>query len=94
MQILWTRAAALQLRAAIDYVSQDKPAAAEKQLNVIQRAVEQLTDFPEIGREGRIDGTRELVITGTPYIVAYRIRQKTVRVLAILHGARRWPAQL
>lgn len=80
--------------AAYDYVLAENPSAAEKQLEIVLRAVEQLANFPEMGRLGRVDGTRELVIQGTPYIVAYRLRGATVRVLALLHGARRWPKKL
>ena len=72
----------------------DHAPAAEKQLKLITRAVEQLANFPEMGRPGRVGGTRELVIQGTPYIVAYRLKGTTVRILALLHGARRWPTQL
>jgi len=62
-------------------------------MEIVIRAVEQLSDFPEIGRPGRVAGTRELVIQSTPYIVAYRLRGRSVRILALLHGARRWPTR-
>jgi toxin ParE1/3/4 len=67
--------------------------AAKKQLDTITRAVEQLANFPEMGRPGRVDGTRELVIQSTPYIVTYRVKGELVRVVALLHGARRWPTK-
>ena len=51
----------------------------------------QLADFPLSGRDGRVDGTRELVIPGTQYIVAYRVVDSGVEILAIMHGARQWP---
>jgi plasmid stabilization system protein ParE len=53
--------------------------------------VELLIETPEIGRPGRIEGTRELVIQRTPYIAAYRIDGETVRILRVLHGAQEWP---
>ena len=93
MRILWSTQSSLQLEAAFDFVAEENLLAAEKQLDVIKRAVEQLADFPEMGRPGRVDGTRELVISGTPYILAYRLQGSTVRILALLHGARRWPAR-
>jgi len=43
------------------------------------------------GRAGRVAGTRELVIVGTPFIVAYRVEKKEVRVVAVLHAAQKWP---
>ncbi|CLR06874.1 Uncharacterised protein [Mycobacterium tuberculosis] len=44
-----------------------------------------------MGRSGEIKGTREFVVTGTPYIVAYRVTEKQVEVLFVQHGAREWP---
>lgn len=46
-----------------------------------------------MGRLGRVHGTRELVIPGTPLLIAYRVRKDGIRILAVLHGARRWPGQ-
>jgi len=45
------------------------------------------------GRDGRVLGTRELVISGTPFLIAYRIEKKEVRILAVLHAAREWPEE-
>ena len=84
----------MQLEAAYDFVSAENVSAAEKQLDIIKRAVEQLANFPEMDRPGRVYGTRELVIQSTPYIVAYRLKGSIVEILALLHGARRWPTQL
>jgi toxin ParE1/3/4 len=84
----------VQLEAAYDFVSAENVSAAEKQLDIIKRAVEQLANFPEMDRPGRVYGTRELVIQSTPYIVAYRLKGSIVEILALLHGARRWPTQL
>jgi addiction module RelE/StbE family toxin len=93
LRIRWTRRASEQLEAAFDFVSEENVSAAEKQGKIIERAVEQLTDFPEMGRPGRVYGTRELLIQSTPYIAAYRLNGSIVEILALLHGARRWPTQ-
>jgi toxin ParE1/3/4 len=50
-----------------------------------------LPNNPEMGRPGRVPGTRELVIPRTPFIVPYRLVGNTIQVLRIFHGARRWP---
>lgn len=47
-----------------------------------------------MGRPGRVDGTRELVISHTPYIAAYRIAGDTVHIPHVLHGAQEWPEGL
>jgi toxin ParE1/3/4 len=93
VEVKWTKRASDQLASAYAYVLEDNPAAAGRQAEIVVGAVERLSDFPEIGRPGRVAGTRELVIQGTPYIVAYRVRGSSVRILALLHGARRWPTR-
>jgi toxin ParE1/3/4 len=80
--------------AIFDYIEADRPKAAATVDDRIREHVETLMQFPEIGRLGRIDGTRELVIQRTPYIVAYRVIGDTVRILRVLHGAQRWPDEM
>lgn len=53
-----------------------------------------LVSHPEIGRPGRSDGTRELVLTGTPYILPYRVRDGRVEILAVFHTSRHRPDKL
>ena len=92
MTIQWSRRAARQLTAAHAYVGDDNPAAADRLMDGILYAVSHLANHPHAGREGRVKNTRELVIPGTPYVVAYRVRNdNAVQVLAVIHGKRRWP---
>ena len=60
----------------------------------IRATVDKLAEFPNIGRGGRVPGTRELVVSRTPYVVAYVVDADDVTILAILHGAQRWPEAL
>ena len=71
------------------YIARNNPAAADQVADRIERAVRRLADAPRLGRPGRVRGTRELVITGTPYIAAYRGKPQRIEVLRIVHGARR-----
>lgn len=88
MKISWTRAAVRQLAAACDCIGGDRVDAADRlQLRVLDQ-VKHLAEFPQTGRPGRVSGTRELVIVGTPYIVAYRIKV-SIQILAVLHAKRR-----
>ena len=77
----------------IAYIGEDNPTAAIEIGTAIFRAVENLIDFPRIGRPGRVTGTCELVISGTPLLVVYRVAPEAVLGLRLLHGAQRWPAQ-
>ena len=60
----------------------------------IRDHVLQLIDYPLSGRSGRVRNTRELVVTGLPYIVAYRVIDESVLILRVLHTARQWPDDL
>ena len=57
----------------------------------IMAAVAVLGENPRVGRPGRWTGTRELVITGTPYIAPYRVRAGAIEILRVFHGAQEWP---
>ncbi len=50
-----------------------------------------LLTFPNRGRLGKKEGTRELVMSPLPYIVVYAVRGDAVYVARILHGAQQWP---
>ena len=92
MRIKWLRTALANLNAEAEYIAQDDPAAASRVVNLIVEAVKRLREFPASGRPGRVPGTRELVIPGTPYIVPYRVRGDSVEILRVFHAARRWPS--
>jgi toxin ParE1/3/4 len=87
----WTLAAEQDRAAHVEYIAQDSPRAAVEVGDEIEHQVEGLAEYPKLGRTGRVRGTRERVITGTPYIVAYRIKGETVQILRVLHGAQQWP---
>jgi toxin ParE1/3/4 len=77
-----------------DYIAQDSPSAAERIVAQISARVAELGEQPTMGRPGRIGGTREFVVTGTPYIVAYRVHQADLEVITVFHGAQHWPDRL
>lgn len=91
MRVRWLRNALSNLDAEAEYIARDDAAAARRVVTNIRRAVENLQQFPALGRPGRVMGTRELVVPGTPYIVPYRVRSNTVEILRVFHAARRWP---
>ena len=94
MRLVWSLFAQADRDAIFDYIEADSPHAAITVDDRIRVQVEGLMQFPEIGRPGRIEETRELVILSTPYIAAYRITGDTVRILRVLHGAQQWPEDM
>jgi toxin ParE1/3/4 len=93
VHVEWLQVALDSVIAEAESISQYSPAAADRTVAAILDAVENLKRFPALGRPGRVAGTRELVISGTPYIVAYRVRSNAVELLLVLHAARKWPSQ-
>jgi addiction module RelE/StbE family toxin len=90
--IVWTEQAARQLDQAQEYVALSNSEQVAIRIAVrIAASVQQLATFPLLGRTGRVPGTRELVIPGTPFIVAYTVENDRIVILALYHGAQRWP---
>lgn len=75
-------------------IAEDNPDAAKRVVSHIVGRILELRSLPYLGRPGRCVGTRELVISDTPYIVAYRVEQGQISLLTVLHAARRWPRRL
>jgi toxin ParE1/3/4 len=90
MNIRWTAEAVANLENICLYISEDNSAAALKTVTSIYERIEELVVFPNRGRMGREPGTRELVLTPLPYIAAYRVKDNTVEILHIYHGAQDW----
>ena len=94
MKIVWSRRAIRHLIALRDYIAADSPHNAAAVAERILKSVELLAAQPQIGRPGRIVGTRELVIPDTPYIIPYRIRGERLELIAVFHGRQKWPEEL
>lgn len=94
MLLEWSALAIADRNLIFDYIEADSPRAAEEIDDRIRAAVENLVQFPLMGRIGRIDGIRELVIPRTPYIAAYRSNGEMIRILRVLHGAQQWPEKI
>jgi addiction module RelE/StbE family toxin len=91
VKIVWTEPSRKDLRDIFLYISEDNANAARALLSEIKERAILLQGNPLIGRIGRVDGTRELVITGTHYILPYRIKEQQIQILAVFHAARKWP---
>ncbi|RJQ45748.1 MAG: type II toxin-antitoxin system RelE/ParE family toxin [Gammaproteobacteria bacterium] len=91
MRLEWTRLAVKDIQEAGHFIASDNPSAARRMAQRVREAVEHLVDQPNIGRPGRVQGTRELVISGTPFIAIYWVRGDAVTILRLLHHARQWP---
>jgi len=94
VKLVWSAFALADRDGIFSHIEAENPRAAIAVDERIAAAARLLLDFPESGRPGRVAGTRELVVIGTPYIAAYVVMPDTVRILRVLHGAQRWPDEL
>lgn len=90
-KVFYTPRAANNIKDLQDYIAAHNPTAAFQIVTIIRQRISNLIEYPRTGRPGRVSGTRELIISHTPYIVSYRVNESRIEVLAVLHGARRWP---
>jgi toxin ParE1/3/4 len=92
MRVRWIRPALRDLEAIGEAsVKEYSTHAAARTVTPILDQAETLAEFPQVGRPGRISGTSELVVTGTPFVVPYRVTGDKIEILAVFHGARQWP---
>ena len=77
------------LESLYSYIAEDNTSAAAATVEAVLAGIEALPRHPEMGRRGRVAGTRELVMA--PYVIAYRALKTKIDILAIIHGARPWP---
>ena len=79
------------LNELMNYIDKDNPEAAAKVARQIWETTRMLSNHPAMGKPGRLPNTREMVATGTSYIVPYRVVANEVQILRVLHSARKWP---
>lgn len=93
MKVVWLPSALENRNTQLDYIAERNPKAAIEQGDQLARQVNQLREFPEIGRLGRTKDTRELVISRTSLIVVYRVHMQADRIelIRVLHGIQQWP---
>jgi toxin ParE1/3/4 len=93
MKLKWTHQAFGDRDATMDHIAKDNVVAALEIDERIAAAVDNLLLFPQMGRLGRVIGTRELVVAKSDFIVAYRLDEGRgdIVILRVIHGAQRWP---
>ena len=91
MNLVWEEDALSDLEGIYEYIAQDNSGAATETTERITEAVALLEESPGMGRPGRVPNTRELVVSGTSYIVPYRVRRRDIQILRVFHTAQRAP---
>ena len=94
MRIRWTRQARADIDAVFEYVAADNIRGAEQTVERIQEAAAILVRHSTAGRTGRVLGTREVIVAGTPWVIPYRVGRGFIDILAVIHASRKWPDDL
>jgi toxin ParE1/3/4 len=87
MEVRWSPEAADDFERIVRHIQRDNSAAARNVSATIFESISSLTKFPNRGRQGRIRGTRGLILAPLPWLVVYRVRRDVVEVVRIYHGA-------
>jgi len=91
MKVIWSATGVRDLREIIEFI---RPESAKGSATVRRKVLNtalRLGQMPYSGRTGRIDGTRETVVPGVPFIVVYQVSTDAVEIVGIWHTARLWP---
>jgi len=92
MHVEWLRSALKNLDDEAAYIALENPIAAADFVKTIFASVDHLAQFPAVGREGRLPGTREWVLPDRPYLIPYRVRYGRLQVLRVFHTRRLPPS--
>ncbi|WPP02270.1 type II toxin-antitoxin system RelE/ParE family toxin [Pseudomonas sp. HR96] len=92
MQVEWLKTALQNLDDEATYLAAHSPAGAADFIQLVTAAVARMAEFPNMGRQGRVLGTREWSIPATPYVIPYRVRANRLQILRIFHTRRAPPA--
>jgi len=88
--LVWSARAKRDVRDIGLYIAQHDQTAAAAIVKRIVATADRLDEYPELGRLGRVNDTRELLVPGARYIVVYRIGRRNVRIVAVMHTSRKW----
>jgi addiction module RelE/StbE family toxin len=91
MRVKWQRLALKKLNDEAEYLAKEAPQAAREFARALLTGIETLRKRPQLGRPGRVPGTRELALSRFPYLAVYRVREDALEILRVFHASRKWP---
>jgi toxin ParE1/3/4 len=94
MNIKWSRFAKKDLEQLRQYIAESNPTAENQIAKKILESITLLTQHPALGKKGRLVDTRELIVSGTPYIIPYTIKNNTIEILRVYHSSRKSPEEI
>ncbi|MFW5887984.1 MAG: type II toxin-antitoxin system RelE/ParE family toxin [Bacteriovoracia bacterium] len=91
IEVRWTKQALEDLESAREYVLDDNPSLLDSTIQQVLMVIQQIINFPDSGRVGRVQSTKELILTTIRFIIVYRKNKNIVEILALLYQSRKWP---
>ena len=91
MKLIWTQTSLSDLKHIYAYISEDNVMAAKNTLAKIKKSSHHIRKYPQIGKKGRIEETKEFIVPNSFYIIIYREKKDVIEILSILHATRKWP---
>jgi len=89
VEALWTKRALTNLNAELEYYGQINPKLAKDLAEVVKNSIEKLMFMPGVGRAGKLLGSKEFILDKYPFIIAYRVRENILEILAFIHQRRK-----
>jgi len=94
VKVRWLRSGLADVDAIQNYIARESAPRAFEIASRIRQRAEELAQFPNRGRSGRVSGTRELVPHDLPWILVYRVNPPHIEILRVMHGRQRWPLSI
>lgn len=88
MKVAWATPALDDLDEIRAWVAREDTGVARVVAARILDAVDVLESQPNLGRPGRVQGTREFAAPKTPFVIFYRVTSDAVEILRVLRGSR------
>ena len=93
MRLRWTEPALSDIERIYAWHASNSEQGAVKLINRLRDSAESLATLPMQGRPGRIRGTRELVVSGSDYLILYQLTEDAVELLRVIHTRQQWPPE-
>lgn len=91
LRTLEARGALKALSEVLDYYESQQNGVAVRFLRSYDAYLDRLRDMPQIGRYGRVFGTREIVMQDFPFVIVYRVRKEYIQIIRLIHQSMKYP---
>jgi addiction module RelE/StbE family toxin len=94
MKVNWTAAALEQLRDIHSFIARSSPQYATRAVDRLISRSQQIANFPHSGRvvPDVTDVNVREIVEGQ-YRIIYHVLESEIDIIAVVHGARRWPEE-